>query len=248
MAGAADHLPEGWAELRALVDAVELGGSRLYRWEERFAEDGDRLRAVHLAPREPVAKLEPLAAEMLARARTQGFHAAAAQALRDGDGRLLTIAPRQLPARIVLTVIEPRAWGGGMRVVPSPPPSEWARDPTRLPRVAALLDLTSRLGPTRVVVVDRFAEAAPDATRAEPLAPPTLRAILRGSFPLASLCAALAAHGYEEDGEAWTKDDADGRAEVRMRDGEVDLTWVPRELSGVAVAPLFRSTRPPPVR
>lgn len=233
--GPSAELPEPWADLRALVDAAAAAGQvRLYRWEEQFTEAGERRCAAHLLP--GPFELEALAPHVVARAVELGIAA-----------HEVTIATRQLPARLVVTRIEPRAWGGGMRVVPSPPPSEWSRDPTLLPRVAALLALASRVAPTKVACVDRFAELDPDPSRGGRFAPPTLRALLRGPFVLAAMCELLAAEGYEEDGDAWVKETPEGREEVRLHDGELDLAWVPSELAGASVAPLSKSTRPPPV-
>ena len=269
--GPAAQLPEGWPDLRALVEAPGGGELRLYRWEEQFTEAGDRRRAAHVLPGPGGPPLEALAAHLVARARALGYRSApssspslsgsgsgpslpsaaddapATFALRDEAGHAVTISPRPLPSRVVVALVEPRAWGGGMRVVPSPPPSEWARDPTLLPKVAPLLALASRIAKTRVACVDRFAELDPDPSRAARFAPPTLRAVLRGALPLATLCELLAAEGYEEDGDAWVKEAPEGREEVRLHDGGLDLAWVPSELAGVAVAPLSKSTRPPPV-
>jgi hypothetical protein len=262
-------LPDGWPDLRAGLDALGLEATRLYRWEEQFTEEGERRRAAHLLTLAGEPGPEALAEHVVTRARGLGFRVApssshdvgvtlsvtpaaedpqAVAILLDEHERALTIATRPLPSRLLVALVEPRAWGGGMRVVPSPPTSEWARDPTLLPGVASLLGVVSRVARVRVARVDRFAERdALGGDVIERFFPPTLRATLRGTFALEAVCAVLADDGYEEDGDAWVKESRDRREEVRVREGEVDLAFVPGELAGVPIAPLSRTSKPPPV-
>lgn len=262
-------LPAGWPDLRAVVDALGLDGTRLYRWEEQFTEEGERRRAAHVLALAGERSPEELAHGVVDAARALGFRVTpssshdvgatspvtpaaedpqAVAILVDARERALTIATRPLPSRLLVALVEPRAWGGGMRVIPSPPPSEWSRDPTLLPGVASLLAVVSRVARVRVARVDRYAER--DELGGDLVSrffPPTLRATLRGTFALEAVCAVLGDDGYEEDGDAWVKESRERREEVRLREGEVELAFVPGELAGVPIAPLSRSTKPPPV-
>ncbi len=261
-------LPGGWPDLRGLASALGLEGTRLYRWEEQFTEEGERRRAAHVVAMPGGRPLEVVSTVVVARARENGFRAAPSSSpsvaspapitpaaedphaiaiLKDDHERVLTIATRPVPPRLVLALVEPRAWSLGLRVVPSPPPSEWARDPTLLPRVAAVLGVVSRVARVKVAAVDRFAELDPDPEHGDRFHPPTLRAILRGSFSLQAVCSVLGDDGYEEDGDAWVKETRASREEVRLRDGEIELASVPGELAGIPIAPLSKSTRPPNV-
>lgn len=260
-------LPGGWPDFRTLVDGLGCEGTRLYRWEEQFTAEGERRRAAHVVQVPGGPSLETTAQAVLARARAGGFRAAPSSSpsvastapltpaaedpqalaiLRDDADRALTIATRAVPSQLVVALVEPRAWGGGLRVVPSPPPFEWAKDPTLLPRVATLLGLVSRVARARVAYVERFAELDPDPDAGDRFHPPTLRALLGGRFPLAALCRVLEDDGWEEDGDAWIKEMLATRDEVRMREDVIELASVPGELAGVPLAPLSKTTRPPP--
>ncbi len=261
-------LPAGWPDLRALLDALGLDGTRLYRWEEQFTEEGERRRAAHVLALAGDTPPEALAQGAVDAARALGFRVTpssshdvgatipvtpaaedpqAVAILVDERERALTVATRPLPSRLLVALVEPRAWGGGMRVIPSPPPSEWSRDPTLLPGVASLLAVVSRVARVRVMRVDRYAERDELGGILERFFPPTLRATLRGTFALEAVCAVLGDDGYDEDGDAWVKESRERREEVRLREGEIELAFVPGELAGVPLAPLSRSAKPPKV-
>jgi hypothetical protein len=221
-------LPEGWGDFRALLDAIVCEGAALYRWEEWSHEDGARMRAAYVVRSVDGPTLEDIRHAALERARASGFRLTSleeetARTVLESDetsalgitrGATLGIALAPFPRQVVLDLHDRMS----------------ARGAAQYPAIAELFRLVASAGAARFVRLHRWAEL--DIEEPDRFYPEASEIVCGGPYDGERLCAELARAGFFEDGDAWLREGNATRAEVRLRDGEVQASVVPSYLAG----------------
>lgn len=211
-------LPDGWDDLRELLDAIVCEGAALYRWEEWSHEDGARVRAAHLVRDVDGPALEQIGQIAIQRARAQGFRfkglddESSRTVLVQGD-RTLGVELSPFPRQVVIDLHDRMS----------------ARGAAQYPAIEELFRMIAAAGAARFTRLHRWAEL--DVEAPDRFYPPTTDIVCSGAYDGARLCSDLSSAGFFEDGDAWLREGQALRAEVRLRDGEVRASVLPTHLA-----------------